>query len=818
MVLLVRRGAVALWLGGVIALVLWLCWRSRQDAALRFLPQSGTAEWITYPNPPDLLAHPITNSSSTVTSVFRRTFFADANASVRLEVRALEGFSVRVNGAFLSHPLTQTRNWKDPTTFAVGPALVSGTNVLEVIVTNRAGPPLLWVELTGTREPIVSDRTWEVSCSEAVWRNAHVAREPRPLRRGNPMFSEKGVAASVRGRAWTHAALLGLAILITVVARRWAANRQLHLTPREARWMSLAALVALWVILFLHNVGHITVRHGFDSTSHLNYIKMIQDRHALPAATEGWETHQPPLFYAVAAALLEIVQWDATTPSGVTLLRVLSMLFGVGQILLVFAALRLLFPNELKRPLLGAAMATLLPAHIYHAHYVTNETFVALLVSGVFYLTLRVLRSERFTPWWPLALGACLGAALLSKLTALLVVPAVFASLAVKAMERRADWRRWLGTIAFTLGACVLVAGWYYWPLWQSGRLWEPSRWAYGTGWWQEDGYRTAAYYWRGGDALVRPLFSGSHSFWDGLYSTLWGDGLCGGATSVEFAPPWNYELLAAGYWLAIAPSALVLAGLGVALWTLLRRPSLEWFVLLGVALLFLPALFYFSLVAPGTSQVRASFGLVLLVPFCAFFALGFGRVTSTRRATSCLAVTAVVLWALNSFVSHWVPPSSAQAQLSRARMLLEHGYFQEAAREAEAGLQRNPAKAALRSILADAWTQLGRTNEARLLVQHARAQWPNDPLARLDVAFDLTQAGHRDEALAEISAAIDFASDHLGARRELVLLLAKQERFAEAERACREALRVSPYDRQLRAWLDDLRAGKAPSDLPSRK
>ena len=808
MVFRVRRIAVAFFFSGVTAIALWLCWRCRHDPAIRFLPKEGPATWIVYPNPPDILAHPITNSNGSAVGIFRRSFFLEQGPTdAQLQIRALETFSVRINGEEARGPTSL--HWKEITRFSVGSALRSGTNQIEISVTNRAGPPLLWLSLTAGNEQIVSDRGWEASLAEAIWQPVQLADKPRSFRPGDLLREETSLVESLRRKSVTHVGCFLLTLGITLFARRWKETPQWRLTAREAQRLGLGLLIAGWVVLFIHNANQLTVRHGFDSSSHLSYIKSIQERHGLPQADEQWETHQQPLYYLFAAGLLEIVQWDSATPMGILFLRIVSMLFGIGQILLVFASLLLVFADELKRPLIGAAMAAFLPAHIYHAHYVTNETFFALLASGVFYLTLRVLRSERSHPLWLGALGLCLGAALLSKLTAVLLVPVVFVALTVKAIEHRAVWKQWFGAITLCGGICLLVAGWYFWPMWQSGGPWSQSRWAYGIGWWQEDGYRTAGYYFRFGESLFRPLFSGFHSFWDGIYSTLWGDGLCGGATSVDFRPPWNYELLALGYWLALLPTTAMLIASGRTLWNLVRHPAPEWLLLFGAVLLFAPALFYFSLVGPGASQVRASFGLMLLVPFCALFALGFERFASLRNSGSVLAVAITIAWALNSWSAHWISSSSAQTQLSRAKMFLEYGHFAAAAREAEEGLRREPSKSSLRSILADSWNQLGKTNQARELVHAARTRWTNDPVAHLDAGFDLAQAGRVDEAILETRAAIALAPDHPMARRELVLLLAGQKRFAEAEQACREALRVSPYNPQLREWLANLRAGQ---------
>jgi len=69
---------------------------------------------------------------------------------------------------------------------------------------------------------------------------------------------------------------------------------------------------------------------------------------------------------------------------------------------------------------------------------------------------------------------------------------------------------------------------------------------------------------------------------WRGLYSTLWGDGLIGGAARLAARPPWNYDWMNAGYLLAAGLSLLFLLGFVIALGNLIRRPSPQWFALLG--------------------------------------------------------------------------------------------------------------------------------------------------------------------------------------------------------------------------------------------
>ena len=137
--------------------------------------------------------------------------------------------------------------------------------------------------------------------------------------------------------------------------------------------------------------------------------------------------------------------------------------------------------------------------------------------------------------------------------------------LAVKLMLRRErSLRVWLGGVVSPLLICLLIGGWHYLKLWREfgnpfiGN-WDPK---VAAPWWQAKGFQTPGYFFFFGDSLIHPFCSGFHSFWDGFYSTLWGDGLLGGHVNLWVRPPWNYDLMVIGFILALIPTALVLTGL----------------------------------------------------------------------------------------------------------------------------------------------------------------------------------------------------------------------------------------------------------------
>ena len=208
------------------------------------------------------------------------------------------------------------------------------------------------------------------------------------------------------------------------------------------------------------------------------------------------------------------------------------MSFGLAHIALVFLSLRLVFPEHFGRQLAGLVLAVFLPMNLYLSHYVTNEVLAATLVSATIFLCLRLLREEHVSPAGYAGLGLCLSAALLTKSTGVLLVPFMSLPRPAGLMAQKttlAVWWRTLGVVAGDMFCCLRFV--LSLDLVLFGTL-SHEQLGHGSGfqWWQDNGYHTMADFTRFGRSLVHPLFSGFAGFADGIYSTLWGDGLCGGA------------------------------------------------------------------------------------------------------------------------------------------------------------------------------------------------------------------------------------------------------------------------------------------------
>lgn len=862
-----RGFALLLVCSSVLGALSWLWWGATKDSGIRFLPERTGAAWIVYPNAASGSLHP----SVELSTIFRRVFLMErAPAQATLSVAGFRHYSVSLNGHALDRPLRTGKSWKQADRFDVSSWLRTGSNEVLVTVFNSNAPPALWLSLRASGFELDSSESWEASYADGAWRSPRLADKPKVFVPGSSIYGGEGPLASLQKRWPTLVVFMALSMGVRwVIGRKpWRADRkqggERKENPSELRSGAAAgqrikegipvlALAGLWLALFANNLGALPALVGYDIAGHLDYVAYIQERHALPLAAEGWEMFQPPLYYVVCAALLELMSLSVNEAGGMMALRVAGMGIGIAHFTVVWKTLRLLFPGDRARWTWGTVLAACLPPVLYLSQYVSNEGPAAALVSASVYLCLSILKSER--PSWGrfVGLGLCLGAALLTKTTAVLVLLPIVGALLWKAITRHeldpgaraaellplatqpmrasslaAMWRTFYGPILAVL-VCVLTSGWHYARLWQHYGTpfigaWDPRT---GFFWWQDDGYRTGGFYLRFGQALIHPWFSALKGFGDGIYSTLWGDGLTGGV-DLPARPPWHYDLMAIGYWLALAPSLAVAIGGVLAVRNFLRRPSAEWFLVLGLGFVVMFAIVHTSMSVPFYCMVKAFYGLSALVPFCALGAWGTdflccrlaavalpggsvggsdatSRCRGRFRVVSCAAAGVAVLigvWAVNSYASFWISRSSVLTLLARASSLAREKRPSEAAQLLESSLDSGAESADVRAALADILLAEEQIPAARLQAELAAQAKPNDGIKQFVLARAMAFQGEIEEAVAHTRRAIELAPGNGEAHQQLSELLLQQNRVEEAERAAREGLAIDPFRCGLRLAL----------------
>ena len=803
-----QRAVLAITLiGAVAALLAWLCLR---DPKIAFLPGDGRAEWILFPSAADTVLH----HSADLDAVFKREFILDGQPrAARLSVRAAMRAELQINGRRVE--LSTRGNWKDFSNADVSGYLHAGTNLIEVRVFNDNGPPALWLVLVTDQRTLRSDQTWETSFVGSAWRHAALATTPRIPSRGNPMAGgeETLTALAVVWPIWVGFG--GLSIVIWLAGRWWfgrarTPNAVAGLSRREAAAL-LTIIVALWVALFCNNTRLLPPNIGFDASYHVDYIEYLQKHGELPLPNEGFEMFQPPLYYVISAVTLSVFDLSVTDEAAGTVLRLLMMLFGIAQITLVFLSLRLLFPGQLGRQLVGLGLAAFLPMQLYLSHYVTNETLAATLATAAIFLCLRLLRTEHTPPTGYAGLGFCLGAAMLTKATGILLVPFIIVAVASKLAGPKSSLAVRLRNLGVTLAVCFAVCGWYY--LWIWSRFGTPlvGNWdaASKFHWWQDNGYHTVADFTRFGRSLVSPLFSVFAGFVDGIYSTLWGDGLCGGATNLMFRPPWNYDLMAAGYVLALAPTLMILAGAAALIWRFVRKSSAEWFVLLGLSGAVMFALVFMNLKVPSYAQAKAFYGLCAFVPLCSFGAVGWEVLTRGRKWLQFAFGTVLLVWAMNSFTSVWVRSGSAPTHVHLGVNLAAEKKTDAAELEFAVAINMDPSNAPTRRFLALTLNASGKMDEALQQAERAVELDPTNAAGHYILSVILAGKGQRQRAIGEAQRAVELEPEYLSPYPLLAGLLLGLGRTDEAINVARDGLAVSPTNPELHYTLGQALARK---------
>ncbi len=189
-------------------------------------------------------------------------------------------------------------------------------------------------------------------------------------------------------------AMLGLAGWIVFVAKKWLP-------------LSLSILLAASAVLQLHYLSYTDYStRTFDlliTTGHLDYIKMIADHLHLPNPTEGWEYHQPPLYYLAAAAVYALFSYLPVLDPLIALQLFSLFLFTV----FLYYALRILSLLISDKKILLASSILLLfwPSGIIHSVRIGNDIlFFTLFSLGLFSILQWQLKGAKL--WLPLLLAS----------------------------------------------------------------------------------------------------------------------------------------------------------------------------------------------------------------------------------------------------------------------------------------------------------------------------------------------------------------------------------------------------------------------------
>lgn len=596
-----------------------------------FLTRGFGAPWIGYPFAPTSEAIPVLRDEVPAYTFERSFELAAPPPKATLRARGLQSIEISVNGSrVLWDP--PIGHWKQTLEVEVAGKLQPGVNELRVRVRNPSGPALLQLALEGEGLEIETDERWQVAGNGIPVANATLASDTQPY--GDSFIMPDPGEAALR-----YGLLLGAVLLCFAGFSAALQKRDLTSHMKRLPDYALLAVTAYWLAVFFLKVIELPVMMGFDIPAHLAYLDYLIEHRSLPRANDSWSTYHPPLFYLLTTGLVLLIDVERESQAGQIVYRLVSMTAGLSIPWATWLCARRFFEREPKRCAGAVLFAGLVPMNLYVSSYVSNESLLALWSTFAILLAIEAISSERprFVQW--LSIGAALGLAIATKFSGLILVPIVILVVATKtalldgksAKESGGRAVAALGTMA--LATAFVGGGWYLrnylhfgeWVIWNVDL---PGA----TTWWEHPGFHTASYYLRFGASFEHPFYAGFVSFWDGVYSTFWGDGLLAGMVSATTRhPSWNYELMSLGYAVALPVNAIIGFGCLLLLRRAFRDESLHRriaasFVFVTIVVMFF-SLMIVTFSVPYYAQAKAFYVLGATLPLALAAGAGLAQI-----------------------------------------------------------------------------------------------------------------------------------------------------------------------------------------------
>jgi len=214
--------------------------------------------------------------------------------------------------------------------------------------------------------------------------------------------------------------------------------------------LAMAGLVA-FALLVSSYARQVPFGQAPDESAHWQYVEHLANERSLPVFHPGggYEFHQPPLYYALAAP------FHGSLP----LARLVNLVLGLLVCLFTY---RLAAEYARDRPLLAlgaAGVAAFLPMQVFLDATINNDVLLQACFAAALYLAVRGLRRGLDLPTTAL-MGVASGLGLLSKSSALMLLPICLLAILL-GRERGTSWRRTLGLGGLYLAVALALGGWW---------------------------------------------------------------------------------------------------------------------------------------------------------------------------------------------------------------------------------------------------------------------------------------------------------------------------------------------------------------------
>lgn len=271
--------------------------------------------------------------------------------------------------------------------------------------------------------------------------------------------------------------------------------KNLHVLWKQHRWLIL--IVVSFVILGTIYSMAVPMWEAPDESGHFPYILHLIRHHQLPDQRPGGKTvgegHQPPLYYLIGAVAISWVDtsglslmhrsnpdfiWKGKgtdvnaaihgsietfpyqgTSLAMHLVRFLSVLMGAATVTSTYGIAQTLFPEQQSLAVGAALINATIPQFLFLSGVVNNDNLVIALSALSLWVMVKILQ-EGNTRRRSLILGATLGLALISKGSALQLLP--LAGYAILFARGERSVRASLVYLAWMLVPALVLSGWWF--------------------------------------------------------------------------------------------------------------------------------------------------------------------------------------------------------------------------------------------------------------------------------------------------------------------------------------------------------------------
>jgi len=611
-----------------------------------YLKNDSKAQWIIHPDKLNFLLVSSSKEFPVTTRFQKELNFIKGMEHPVLYIKAYKQAVLFINGIKIT--TTNPDNWKKETLIDLAEHLEAGINRIAIEVTAFPGRGILYAYISGLSYRWATDSSWYSETEESLPVRAIVADDTQS---NFDNFSQETTFKYLSFLTPSIIIIFFICAVFYVVGHYSLKSKYYSSLPK----FFLLILSFFWLVFFFKKVISIPFDYGFDSLRHLDYTYYILENIGLPTPHEGWEFYQPPLFYTISALTFFLGKNFIHFEYNHILLKLFPFACGFGTVVAIYKLLKTMFPNSTIKVVFAILFAGSVPMNIYISAYYTNENLTTFLLNLAIIYSLKIFIEEQVKPTQIVLLSIVLGCALLTKYTALSVYIIIFAFIVLKILsQQNSSYKSSFYCLFLLLLIPAIISGWFYFRNYLNyGNLLashpdfrqNEDMFRY----WQYPGFHTLNYFMTFGQVFYKPIHAGVYSFWDGLYSTFFGDGSLGGkALSPHMF--WNYPYMFSTYLIAFPVLFVLLFGFWKSLVCAVRSENIgqriqhTFLVFITCGSVFTPL--YTVLLFGNFSSAKSFYCLFLLTPLSIFFGQGMEQIYNlTSKHTKIVPQTIVSGW-----------------------------------------------------------------------------------------------------------------------------------------------------------------------------